>query len=252
MFLPRAGFAALLGVPVVLGALEWARLCMPGKARQVLFALAVVLPAGVLTVLVEHSWAIPVQGALFAAASAFWCVVAPVWLAFGVNSRHRGALMVSGVLVLTSAPLALLLLPPGLALFVLGIAWVADSGAYFAGRAFGRRRLAPTISPGKTVEGALGGLSCVLVYAIICGMSVPMLPQRLAAGHWALFLAGSVGLAVLSVYGDLFESALKRQAGAKDSGTLLPGHGGILDRIDSLVAVLPVAALAVHLIGSTA
>jgi phosphatidate cytidylyltransferase len=121
-------------------------------------------------------------------------------------------------------------------LLVLGLVWIADTAAYFSGRAWGRHKLAPSISPGKTREGALGGLLGALAYAIICGALVEGV-------RWLPYLAAAVLLAVLSILGDLFESAVKRQAAVKDSGALLPGHGGILDRVDSATATLPLAAL---------
>jgi len=113
---------------------------------------------------------------------------------------------------------------------------LTDAGAYFVGSAWGRSKLAPSISPGKTREGALGGLAVALLYAIICGAFV----EGIA---WVTYLLSAALIAVLSIVGDLFESAVKRQAGAKDSGTLLPGHGGVLDRVDSATATLPLAAL---------
>jgi phosphatidate cytidylyltransferase len=121
-------------------------------------------------------------------------------------------------------------------LLVLVLVWIADTAAYFMGRAWGRRKLAPSISPGKSWEGAIGGVGGAAAYAIICANFI----QGIA---WPAFLAAAVLLAMVSIVGDLFESAAKRQAGVKDSGTLLPGHGGILDRIDSATAVLPLAAL---------
>jgi phosphatidate cytidylyltransferase len=121
-------------------------------------------------------------------------------------------------------------------LLVLLLVWIADTAAYFVGRAWGRRKLAPAISPGKTWEGAIGGAVGVLVYAIILGTFIEGL-------SWVPYLLAAALLAVLSIVGDLFESAAKRQAAVKDSGTLLPGHGGVLDRIDSATAALPAAAL---------
>jgi phosphatidate cytidylyltransferase len=169
-------------------------------------------------------------------AAVFWLLAAPVWLARGVNLQQRTALVLSGFIVLVPAGLALAALPPLQVLAVLVLVWVADTAAYFVGRAWGRRKLAPSISPGKTWEGAWGGIAAALAYAIICG--------GLAGGvAWVPLVAGAAVLAVLSIVGDLFESAAKRQAGVKDSGTLLPGHGGILDRIDSATATLPLAAL---------
>jgi phosphatidate cytidylyltransferase len=118
--------------------------------------------------------------------------------------------------------------------------WVADIGAYFSGRRFGKNKLAPSISPGKTWEGVAGGMLAVTVYVLIVWYVFPfaVLPFILLAAWWW------VGLAVI---GDLFESAIKRQAGVKDSGTLLPGHGGLLDRIDALTSTLPLAAMVILL-----
>jgi phosphatidate cytidylyltransferase len=114
--------------------------------------------------------------------------------------------------------------------------WAADIGAYFAGRRFGRRKLAPAVSPGKSWEGALGGLACALFVSLAFA-------HALAVPWGAPLLLFTVLVAVLSIFGDLFESVLKRTAGVKDSGGLLPGHGGVLDRLDALLPALPLAAL---------
>jgi phosphatidate cytidylyltransferase len=124
-------------------------------------------------------------------------------------------------------------------LFAFALVWAADVGAYFAGRAFGRRKLAPQVSPGKTWEGVLGGLALSLAIAGAAGTWL----FRLEGAAWLSFLLLAVAVVLLSIVGDLGESLLKRQAGAKDSGTLLPGHGGMLDRVDSLLAALPAMAL---------
>lgn len=146
-----------------------------------------------------------------------------------------------GLLLLAAAWSALLTIRAGpegshLLLALFALVWVADAGAFFAGRAFGKTKLAPQVSPGKTWEGALGGLlaslTLVLAGLYLAGWLAPMWPFVL------------VGLIAISVLGDLFESVLKRSAGAKDSGQLLPGHGGVLDRIDSIIAVLPFLAAA--------
>jgi phosphatidate cytidylyltransferase len=118
---------------------------------------------------------------------------------------------------------------------------VADIAAYFAGRAFGRHKLAPAISPGKTWEGAGGAVVGVLVFGLI--LIATRAPGMLNGPALAAAAALLVALTALSIQGDLFESLLKRQAGVKDSGTLLPGHGGILDRIDSLTSTLPLVGL---------
>jgi phosphatidate cytidylyltransferase len=178
---------------------------------------------------------------VFAVAGLFWLIVAPLWLARGVRSQHRPLLAMTGLIVLVPAGLALALLRPQDIIQVLVLVWIADTAAYFVGRTWGRRKLAPSISPGKTWEGAWGGIAAALAYAMIGGTFLSGM-----AGWWIYLIAG-VLLAAISIVGDLFESAAKRQAEVKDSGTLLPGHGGILDRIDSATAVLPVAALLLSL-----
>ena len=133
-----------------------------------------------------------------------------------------------------------------LLLAAMAAVWTADIAAYFAGRAFGRHRLAPQISPGKTWEGALGAAIAVVAY----GLSILFWQARVPNGSaGALFgvVTGLIILTGISIAGDLLESLLKRQAGVKDSGRLLPGHGGILDRIDSLASVLPLVGLIVSL-----
>lgn len=123
-------------------------------------------------------------------------------------------------------------------LFLLLLVWGADIGAYFAGRAFGRRKLAPRVSPGKSWEGVFGGMAVTAVLAVIFALW-----EGLGAGRLVALLGITLMVTLASVLGDLFESMLKRYQGLKDSGHLLPGHGGVLDRIDSLTAALPLFAL---------
>lgn len=169
----------------------------------------------------------------------FWCGMMPLWL------RHKWVLgdtvlgWSMGWVVLIPAWLALVHLRAvdvPLLLAVLAIAWVADVAAYFAGKRWGRHKLAPSISPGKTWEGAAGALVGILVFGGILSMTtvypLPVIPTVLA-----LCL-----LTAVSIMGDLFESLIKRQAGLKDSSQLLPGHGGVLDRVDSLTSTLPLSA----------
>ncbi len=156
-------------------------------------------------------------------------------------------LIPAGYVAFVGAWLALVVLlvagGPWLILWVLIVVWAADIGAYFAGRQFGRRKLALLVSPGKTWEGALGGTLLSLLLGSVMGVTVPAL-QTLAPEPWQ-WAIGSLVIAIVSVFGDLFESALKRARGVKDSGGLFPGHGGMLDRVDSLIAALPCVALAV-------
>lgn len=240
--LDAALFAGLSGLLVTAGAYEWARLCRlrPGIVR--LYAGACLLLYAALAIglhpLSERD--LPEQ-MLFAMAALFWLVAVPALLHRGLAGLPQPVLMASGLLVLLPAGLAMAALPPALLLAALVLVWVSDTAAYLGGRSFGRRKLAPAISPGKTWEGLWSALVAVLIYAIICIRLLPDSGGLLAAG-WAAYLAAAVALSLTGVLGDLFESALKRQAGVKDSGSVLPGHGGVLDRIDSATAVLPVAA----------
>jgi phosphatidate cytidylyltransferase len=209
--------------------LEWARLCRLAAPGAWAFALA--LPGVFL--LTDY---LGLQQALFLVAAAWWIVLAPAWMWRGVRFGQHTWLGAAGFAVLVPAGLAMLALGALEVLLVLILVWIADTAAYFVGRAWGRRKLAPAISPAKTWEGAAGGLIGALAYAIIGGFWI----QGIA---WAPFLAAAALLGMVSIVGDLFESAAKRQAGVKDSGRLLPGHGGILDRIDSATAALPLAAL---------
>lgn len=132
-------------------------------------------------------------------------------------------------------------------LSVMALVWIADIGAYFSGKAFGKHKLAPSISPGKSWEGAIGGWLAVLIISAVVN-AIPIFQDTFAtnlrlAWGWAGFFSVLTALVAISVVGDLFESQLKRRAGMKDSSNLLPGHGGVLDRIDALIPVLPLAAL---------
>ena len=229
-WLPRPYFAVLVALLVGGAAHEWSHLCGLRGGRALVFIAAIV--AAFAALLSAGASLTPV----FALAALFWLALAPAWLARGMQASSAGAMAAAGIVVLVPASLAMATLEPRRLLAVLALVWVADSAAYFVGRALGRRKLAPSISPGKTWEGALGGVAGALVWAIIC--------RRIFEDvAWPAYLVAAGILAAASIVGDLFESAAKRRAGVKDSGKLLPGHGGILDRIDSATAVLPIAAL---------
>jgi phosphatidate cytidylyltransferase len=221
----------VIAVLVAGAGFEWARLCRIANPGAWIYG--VIAATAFIVLFAAGNDAL--RGA-FGVAAVFWLLAAPLWMARGVKSDARTALIATGFIVIVPAALALATLPAQQVLLVLILVWIADTAAYFVGRAWGRRKLAPSISPGKTWEGAAGGVVGALAYAIICGSLV----ERIA---WAPLVAGAMLLAALSIVGDLFESAAKRQAGVKDSGALLPGHGGILDRIDSATATLPLAAL---------
>lgn len=239
---PRAAVFAFTAM-AALAAWEWAGLMRQDRPARVMYALVLLLFCWQIRVAAQEL--LPV---LLMAAAVFWIVIAPLWLARKwtlAGNDFFGYLM--GLLVILPTWAALLQLQaasPWLLLAAMALVWVADISAYFAGRAWGRHKLAPTISPGKTWEGVAGAALGVLCYGfVVFGFS--SLPAALPL---ALFGAALLLLTAASIVGDLFESLLKRQAGLKDSSHLLPGHGGILDRIDSLTAALPLAALLVYIL----
>ena len=219
----------MVGLILLFAAREWARLCRLERAAALAFAAAVALTFLVLQRAGLHQ-------ALFGLAAFFWLVLAPLWMWRGVQPEQTVWIGAAGFAVLVPAGLAMVRLEPLVVLLVLVLVWIADSAAYFVGRAWGRRKLAPAISPGKTWEGVGGGLIGAALYAIILAFFTD-------PGAWLALVATALLLGMASIVGDLFESAVKRQAGVKDSGSVLPGHGGILDRIDSATAALPLAAL---------
>jgi phosphatidate cytidylyltransferase len=179
--------------------------------------------------------------------SAAWWLVATLWVIFAPTAGTRGLAAMAGVLVLVPAALGLgklaELAPNGqlLLLFLLVLIAAADIGAYFGGRRFGRHKLAPRVSPNKTWEGFWSGVLAAGCAALVGGwlLEVPWLP----------WLGVCVVVALASVVGDLAESMFKRQAGLKDSSSLLPGHGGVLDRLDSLSAAAPAFLLGLMVLG---
>ncbi|MFO1324759.1 MAG: phosphatidate cytidylyltransferase [Burkholderiales bacterium] len=249
---PRAWGLATLAV-IAIAAHEWARLA--AFARPQRFAFIAFLVALGLALLFSQStgfargWPDAIVVAVCGAAALFWVLVAPPWVIARWPTQARLAMAVLGVVVLTGAWVALVELQarsPWLVLGAMAVVWIADTAAYFSGRAFGRRKLAPLVSPGKTWEGVYGAWVAVAIYAAVlvpyataAGLTLPV--TAFTIGAWILFV---VLLASVSVVGDLFESLLKRHAGVKDSGALLPGHGGVLDRTDALLAAMPIAALA--------
>ena len=249
-WLPPRGWGAVTLAVVAIAAHEWANLC--GYAKWPRFAFvagAVAIGADLLFIFAPSSgWPVAVTLVACGAATLFWLAVAPAWLASAWRVESKLTLALTGWLVLLAWWIALVELQarsPALLLAAMAIVWIADSAAYFSGRAFGRRKLAPTISPGKTWEGVYGALLATGVYVLAM---LGLAPDLLRVGtRTPLAVAGWVGLVLaltaLSVVGDLFKSLLKRQRGVKDSGRLLPGHGGVIDRIDALLAVMPPAAL---------
>ena len=245
-WLPTLMLAGIVLLLLGVGLLEWARLSDAGTPMLVtLFAAYVLLGPGVFAARVYAS--IDLVTLLLVLAALFWCLALAMVLRFPASGRllppiPRG---VTGAFVLACAWLAFTHLKQiggeWLIVWLLSIVWIADSAAYFGGRRWGRRKLAPHVSPGKTIEGAFTGIVAAVIVAAPVGVLTADLfnfPQE--AIFWVL---ASFGMVMLSILGDLFVSLLKRIAGAKDSGGLFPGHGGVLDRLDSLLPTMPVLAL---------
>lgn len=242
-FLERRALAGVAALILAVAGYEWARLEAMRKPIAAAYGAAcALLLLGLLPFLSFAAW-------ICGAAAVFWAVAAPFWLARGYASCPPALMPAVGLVVLVPAGLALITLGREQVLMLLGLVWIADTAAYLVGRRFGKRKLAPVISPGKTWEGVAGGLGATVIYAIIWALFDPGLAARVQGAIWLPYLAAALLLFAASVLGDLLESAAKRRAGAKDSGTLLPGHGGALDRIDSATAALPVALLLVQMTG---
>jgi phosphatidate cytidylyltransferase len=252
--LPPRGVALAILVVLAVGAHEWARLARMGMAGQAAFIAIFVLVAGALVLApaarFEGRWPAAVVYSICGVATLFWVAVATPWVVQRWQVRSPLALALAGLVVLLGAFVGLVALAarsPWLVLAAMAIVWIADSAAYSTGRALGRHKLAPQVSPGKTWEGLAGALAAVALYALALVPLAPRLGIAPTAGAVAAWVAFVVAVAALSAIGDLFESWQKRQAGLKDSGTLLPGHGGVLDRIDALVAAMPPLAFAAAL-----
>jgi phosphatidate cytidylyltransferase len=249
LLLPSRHFAVLLVVLVVLAGWEWAGLMgLTNTSRRLAYgALVGAAAAG----------AVPLTGGgaglvvLLGAALAAWLGALLAVARFPHLPEWSGRLSVAGLaglLVLVPPFAALVALhrsgEQGLVLFLMVLIWVADSAAFFSGRRFGRRRLAPRVSPGKTWEGLAGALAGTLAVAALGAWWLGLEPAGMG---W--FAALCLVTVLFSVLGDLLESVAKRTRGVKDSGALLPGHGGVLDRIDSLTAAAPVFVLGLLLWG---
>lgn len=241
VFLPPLWFGVLIGALFTVGLWEWSRLCgYESLAARASLVLAQVALMGWL------AWdgAAALRQAMMVGV-VFW-LFAPFWLRhydFGrlPKRRYQALKAMSGALAVVPAFAAIIHLDaysasgPYWVLFVIVLIWVADSGAYFSGKRFGKAKLAPHISPGKTREGAYGALAASLVYAAITAAAVGM--------GWSLgaqFVVLALVTVVFSIVGDLFESLIKRHSQVKDSGDIFPGHGGVFDRFDSLFAAAPV------------
>ncbi|MBP6115657.1 MAG: phosphatidate cytidylyltransferase [Neisseriaceae bacterium] len=232
------GWVAFSGLIAMVALWEFSRMAKMPLAMQATY-LSITLVLGVAAAYQDYRLNLVEHGLVVL----FWVVLAPLWLRFKWAPKPGFLGLLLGWVLMVPFWLALVALRPSeqdakALLAVMAMVWVADVGAYVFGRLFGKRKLAPSISPGKSWEGAIGGVVCVIAYVLIVdrlGWFGFVLPT------WALIVA-AVLLTAVSVVGDLLESWFKRAAGMKDSSQLLPGHGGVFDRVDSLIAVLSIYA----------
>jgi phosphatidate cytidylyltransferase len=242
-WLPAFATVVLLTLVVLMGAWEWSAFLKwtdPWARSGFVALVAILLPvARVIT-------RTPAGLEALLAAALLWWLVALAWIVIAPRRVRPWSAALAGLLSLVPAWLALIRLRytahgAEWVLFALVLVWMADIGAYFCGRRFGRRRLAPSVSPGKTWEGALGGLAASGIVAVIGGAWFRLPLEQ--------FLVLCLAAVAFSIVGDLTESLLKRFAGMKDSGTLFPGHGGVMDRIDSVTGAAPVLLLGLTFLG---
>lgn len=251
-YLPNEGFAVLVAAILGIGAWEWGGFLRSSSQVRIAYLVLNLAGFGLIWLCLDN---LSFNALLLSVALLWWCL-ASVWVViyprgFGSGQPNRLMVAVTGLLVLLPCFMAMVALHgrgdngPWQLMVVVAAMWAADSGAYFAGRFLGRHKLAPRVSPGKTWEGALGGMiaGVLLIYA---------------GGHWIYeldaasmqpFLVMGALVIALSIIGDLTESMFKRATNIKDSGNLFPGHGGIMDRLDSLTAAAPCFLLGLQLLG---
>lgn len=249
--LPPIGWSVLVLGVVMLGTAEWGRLSKLSKRGAMAYwLLTLVVMAGIAYGAVTDTAGTPMfRLAIYVPSALLWLVLVPFWLKRGLLVDRPVAMALIGWMVLIPTGLAMMdlrAMSPWLLLGIMALAWMADISAYFTGRKFGKHKLAPGISPGKTWEGVAGALVGVSFYVVLAARYGGL--EHGYRNLLILIFASWLWLA-FSVIGDLFESAVKRHAGVKDSGALLPGHGGLLDRIDSMTSTLPMAALALLIKG---
>jgi phosphatidate cytidylyltransferase len=228
---------------VLLGLHEWAGMIQLSTKQRVIYLVFAVVAGIAIVQLMQQLGFHPFfyhSLNVFLIVTLFWVLLVPFWLAKNwVMNKYVMALL--GLLLMASIWLALICAKGAdawLLLALLATIWIADSAAYFAGKNFGKHKLAPNISPKKTWEGVLGALIAVTIFGAILYLGFNIKTLAIFPALW--IVAG------LGVIGDLFESMLKRQANMKDSGHLLPGHGGVLDRIDGIIPSLPIAILMIY------
>ena len=236
LLLPNHWLAFIFALVTLVAAWEWAGLIsLPGSPWKIMYVVSVAL-------MLVVAWTRPEYAdTVFLVAALWWAGVVIMLAAYESSWLHTGWLQwllgLSGFVVLVPAWLSLVFLHkhhPALLIFLLALVCVSDISAYFAGKRFGKSKLAPSLSPGKSREGLWSALAASLMFAIP-GMYVLGLDKAV----WAYFICLCLMTVLIALVGDLYESLLKRRAGVKDSGTILPGHGGVLDRVDSLTAAAP-------------
>ena len=227
-------FSFVIYIPSLLALYEWSKLLyFESHEKKIFLAISLALIYFIDKYLNSED-----SRLILLIASVFWLCIAPLFLIFKINLKNFFfSSLIGWILVM---PLIISLnylieLSPWVVLLVLTTIWLADSGAYFFGKQFGKRKLAPSISPGKTWEGFVGALFVVSLFSIV------MTYFGFVNSYMSILFFNLI--LILSVEGDLFESYIKRMAKVKDSGDLIPGHGGVLDRIDSLCSSLPLATL---------
>ncbi len=251
--LPSHWLGLVFAFVMLIGAWEWTTLqsCKSSLGRG-LFVALIAAAIGLSFYLYQAS---PSFVPVLYAVACLWWLAALVWIVryqggHGVSDAQRSTGMLIGLIVLVPTWLGLVTIHhhsangPYLLLYVMLLIWAADTGAYFAGRKWGKHKLAPVVSPGKTIEGAVGAMAASLAVALV-GAAV----FDLAVAELLWFLPLSLLVVIFSIVGDLAESLFKRRVGVKDSGSILPGHGGVLDRIDSLTSALPIFALGLMIFG---
>ncbi|HVK54275.1 MAG TPA: phosphatidate cytidylyltransferase [Burkholderiales bacterium] len=251
-WLPQSGWMLFTFAVALVAFWEWSRLAQfSGTKANFFLVLTFLVGLALLYAFSSDSAATAAKIIHFAflAASLFWVFVAPLWLRYGWRPKNVLVLAATGWLVIFPTWFAMMELRgqgPWTLLGLMALVWIADTAAYFAGRTFGKHKLAPSISPGKTWEGVAGAVIGVLIYVtVLLWLAAERSEGRLDSivASWPVVMVGCLILVALSITGDLFESWMKRGAGLKDSSNLLPGHGGVLDRLDALTSTLPVAPI---------
>jgi len=245
LFLASAKTWAILTLAIILiGVWEWSDLIKLNNAQRLCYVVIASI-LGLFIIFISKSPLAAYQHyivlSLLGLSTLFWIAIAPIWLITRKTYTSRLVMAILGLLLLLATWVGFMglhAISPWLLLATIAAVSIADSAAYFAGKRFGRHKLAPEISPGKTWEGVAGAMVAITLYgAVLCYLK-----------QYSLWLIVGLWLTVvLSIMGDLVESLLKRQAGLKDSGQLLPGHGGILDRIDGLIPTLAITSFCIYL-----